>query len=96
MTTGQDQGSTVGSEISVNAQVTRESLGEIHTPVDQGISLFIVGQPLYLFVVPDALDLLRVTLWSCRWTQLSSSPWICNPLTLSSLVDRAPPACGAI
>lgn len=50
MTTGQDQGSTVGSEISVNAQMTRESLGEIHTPVDQGISLFTVGQPLYLFI----------------------------------------------
>lgn len=52
-------------KVSVNAQMTHKSLGEIHTPLDHGISLFFMGSFIfiYLFVIPDTVDLLKVTMW---------------------------------
>ena len=47
----------------MNAQMTHESLGEIHTALDHGINLVFLGHLLYLFVIPDTVDLLKVTMW---------------------------------
>ena len=47
----------------MNAQMTHESLGEIHTALDHGINLVFHGHLLYLFVIPDTVDLLKVTMW---------------------------------
>lgn len=52
-----------GDKVSVNAQMTHESLGKIHTTLDHGISLVFHGHLLYLFVIPDTVDLLKVTMW---------------------------------
>ena len=46
-TTGLDQESTFAGKVSVNAQVIHESLGETHTPLDHGISVF-MGSFIYL------------------------------------------------
>ena len=45
-------------------------LSEVQALSKQGVGLFIVGQPLCLFVIPDAPDLLKAALWTYHWTQL--------------------------